>query len=61
MKLDKLTMDYRKAEFKAIAFKHSAYNPKIKIISPNGETKWMDISVNELDAIREVLTTGKHT
>jgi len=47
---------YRIEEFKNIEEVYNEYNPKIKVISPNGETKWLDITNEELTAIRELLT-----
>jgi len=34
----------------------SDYMPKIKIITPAGETKWLDITQSELLDIKKILT-----
>jgi len=49
------TKEYRRAEFKKVSTQYSRYLPKIKIIKPNGETNWLDISENELEKIKQVL------
>jgi hypothetical protein len=53
--LDKETQHYRMEEFKKIETEYIEYQPKIKIIKPNGETNWMDISEAELLKIRALL------
>lgn len=50
------TRNYRYEEFKKVEEVYNEYNPKIKVITPNGETKWLDITNEELTAIRELLT-----
>jgi len=52
------TKEYRNAQFKRVATLYSEYPPKIKIIKPDGETNWMDITEDELTAIRMLLTEG---
>jgi hypothetical protein len=52
--MDKKT--YRKAQFEKVATEYNEYKPKIKIIKPNGETNWLDISEEELRKIKEILT-----
>lgn len=48
--------EYRKKEFEKVNIVYSEYNPKIKIIKPNGETNWLDITERELQIIKKVLT-----
>tara|TARA_R100001244_G_scaffold54060_1_gene46804 strand:- start:2296 stop:2469 length:174 start_codon:yes stop_codon:yes gene_type:complete len=55
MKIDKQTREYRQQQFEQINTEYSEYKPKIKIIKPNGETKWIDISENELSRILTIL------
>ena len=56
--MDKLTKQYRKYEFKQVSTEYNEYKPKIKIIKPDGETKWMDIEESELQAIIKILTNN---
>ena len=53
---DKKTIQYRKNQFDHLDTEYSEYNPKIKIIKPNAETNWMDISESELEQIIAILT-----
>jgi hypothetical protein len=53
--MDKITKQYRKGQFDKVNTEHSEYKPKIKIIKPNGETNWMDITEAELLKIRALL------
>lgn len=50
------TKEYRQAEFKKVYTQYSRYLPKIKIIKPNGETNWLDITEVELQQIKSILT-----
>jgi len=54
--MDELTRIYRKNQFEAIGTQYQEYSPKIKIIKPDGETKWMDITEKELKQIKTILT-----
>ena len=49
------TRQYRKNQLNRLETEYSEYPPKIKIIKPNGETNWLDITENELHKIIEVL------
>jgi hypothetical protein len=53
---NKITKEYRKSEFKKVDTKYFEYLPKIKIIKPNGETNWIDITELELQEIIKTLT-----
>ena len=53
------TTEYRKAQFEKVSTPYSEYKPKIKIVKPNGETKWMDITESELEMIVAILTGKK--
>jgi len=55
--MDKLTSEYRKAQFKRIGTDDSIYKPKIKVVTSNGKTNWLDIENKELQTIIDVLTT----
>lgn len=50
------TRDYRKSQFKEVNTVYDEFKPKIKIIKPNGETNWLDITELELQEIIEILT-----
>ena len=50
------TKEYRKYEFDKVGTEYSEYKPKIKIIKPNGATKWLDIEESELHQIINILT-----
>lgn len=53
------SLDYRKSQLSKVYGKdleYSEYKPKIKIIKPCGETKWLDITEKELGQIVDVLT-----
>jgi hypothetical protein len=49
--------EYRKDQLKQVATEYFEFWAKIKIIKPDGETKWMDISENELKQIKHILTS----
>lgn len=51
-----MNTEYRKAQFLKIETVYSEFPTKIKIIKPNGETHWMDITEQELAQIKELLT-----
>jgi hypothetical protein len=53
--MDKLTSKYRKTEFDKVNTEYIEFLPKIKIIKPNGETNWLDITEAELLKIRALL------
>lgn len=57
--MDNSTRKYRVAEFNAVGTEYSEYKPKIKIIKPNAETKWLEITEAELQKIRDILTVRK--
>jgi hypothetical protein len=50
------TKEYRKHQFDKVGTEYSEYAPKIKIVKPNGETNWMNITEEELQKVREILT-----
>lgn len=49
------TYDYRTSEFEKLGTIYGEYKPKIKIIKPDGETNWLDISELELAQIKNIL------
>ena len=49
------TKEYRKAQFDKVKTEYNEYKPKIKIIKPDGETNWLDITEIELQKIIKVL------
>ena len=53
--MDKVTSTYRKQQFDKVNTEYFEYQPKIKIIKPNGETNWMDITEEELLKVRALL------
>jgi len=55
--MDDLTKQYRISQFNKIGTEYSEYKPKIKIIKPNGETNWIDITEIELAKIKHILTS----
>ena len=54
-----ITKDYRIDQFNKISTPYLEYLPKIKIIKPNGETNWLDITENELIKIKNILIGGE--
>ena len=52
-----MNKDYMKAQFNKVSTKYSEYKPKIKIIKPDGETNWLDITEEELTKIKNILTS----
>lgn len=54
--MNKSTKDYRVAQFDKIKEEYLEYKTKIKLIKPNGETHWMDITNEEFDKIKNILT-----
>ena len=55
--VNKETRDYRKLELSKVQTIYSEYPAKIKIIKPDGETKWLDITELELKQITHILTS----
>jgi len=53
--MNECTRDYRKGQFEKVATVYRGYQPKIKIIKPDGETNWFDITEEELQKIKEYL------
>lgn len=49
------TKDYRTQQFEDIRTVYIEYQPKIKIIKPDGETNWLDITEDELQEIIKIL------
>lgn len=49
------TRNYRKPELAKVQTIYSEYPAKIKIIKPDGETKWIDITELELKQITHIL------
>lgn len=54
--IDKETKEYRMRQFTRISTVFSEYQPKIKILKPDGETNWLDITEEELEQIKVILT-----
>ena len=50
------TKDYRKEQFKRICTNYSAYLPKIRISDEYGQTNHLDITLEELEQIKTILT-----
>ena len=50
------TKEYRIQEFKKVSTEYGEYKPMIKIIKPDGETKWINIEEEELKEVIKVLT-----
>ena len=50
---------YRIKELKKVETIYQEFKPKIKIIKPNGETNWLDITEEELQKITAILTGVK--
>lgn len=48
--------EYRLKQFENVNTEYLEYTPKLKILKPNGQTKWMDIDESELQKIKEILT-----
>jgi len=53
--MDECTRYYRKRQFEKVATVYSKYQPKIKIVKPDGETNWFDITEEEWQKIKEYL------
>ena len=54
--MEKITRHYRATQFEKVNTEYREYKPKIKIIKPNGETNWIDITEQELIKIKNILT-----
>lgn len=54
--MDNETREYRKSQFEKVSTVYGEYKPMIKIIKPDGETKWLNIEEEELQEIIKVLT-----
>ena len=48
--------NYRLQEFKKISTVQDEFLPHIKIVKVDGETKWLDITEEELQKIKNILT-----
>ncbi len=46
-------------QFEKVSTPYVEYKPKIKIIKPNGETNWLDITEKELIGIKNLLLKRK--
>lgn len=47
--------EYRKAELEQVTKNQTEWKPTIKIVNNQNETKWLNISIEELRAIRDIL------
>ncbi len=56
--MDKVTKKYRINQFNSVFTIPAScdYNPKIKILTLEGGTKWLDITQEELLEIKKILT-----
>jgi len=54
--MDELTRIYRKKQIEKVQENKSKYNPKIKIVNEGSKTNYLDISFDELEKIKEILT-----
>lgn len=59
--MDQETKEYRELQFSRVKTVYSEFKPKIKIIKPDGETNWLDISEEELQKIKTVLAPETKT
>jgi len=50
-----ITKQYRKTQLDNLNTEYSEFKTKIKLIKPNGETKWLDIENEEFEAIKTIL------
>ena len=51
--------DYRERQIaKVLNDEYLEYLPKIKIVKPNGETNWLEITQHELERIAKILING---
>ena len=48
--------EYRKSQFEKVTTVDDEYKPRIKIMKLNGETHWINITEQELTAIKTLLT-----
>jgi len=48
--------EYRKKQFQKVETVYSEFPTKIKIIKPDGETNWLNITEQELEDIKKLLT-----
>jgi len=51
-----MNKDYRKSQFDKIKEEYIEYKTKVKFIKPNGEKHWMDITNEEFNKIKDILT-----
>ena len=47
---------YRIEQFMRVATEYKEYQPKLRVIKPDGATNWISITAKELQAIIELLT-----
>jgi hypothetical protein len=57
--ISRITREFRRLQFEKINEPYVEYKTKVKFIKPNGETHWMDITNEELDEIKKILTERK--
>ena len=53
--MDYVTLVYRQAELKKLDTEYCKFKTKIKLIKPNGTTKWLDIEDFEFKQIKDIL------
>jgi hypothetical protein len=53
--MDEAKRRYIEAQFERVSTEYSEYKPKLKIIKPNAETNWIDITESQLARIRAIL------
>ena len=51
--------EYLKSEFKKVSTVYSEFKTKLKLIKPDGETKWLDITEEQLEQIKSILLDSK--
>jgi len=53
--IDASTRHYRKRQFDKLITNESIYKTTLKIVAPEGETKWLNITEKELSEIKAIL------
>ena len=56
---NEINYEYRRGEFNKLPLDNDGFPYKLKITSNNGETKWLDITKEELAEIEKILTLSK--
>ncbi len=53
-------IEYRKTQFEKLKTVYSEFKTRLKLVKPDGETFWLDITNEEFLAIKKILLKKSH-